>query len=106
MQRRLLNFYIAVRAQSDRIEWTFNLLTVDNLNWTETQLADSGMPPTWVVWINADAHFPVTGRLTNGCFSTQRCIRPRYAVRNIIPLSKSLVADVMEEFTARLKEPR
>ncbi|HMP83956.1 MAG TPA: hypothetical protein PKA41_14755 [Verrucomicrobiota bacterium] len=106
MQRRLLELYSAVRAQSDRVRWTFLLRTVDNITWSEEQLANSGMPPTWVVWIIANADFPTVDKHSNGCFSTHRSIRPRYAVRNITTLSKSLVADVLEEFTTRLSKYR
>jgi hypothetical protein len=104
MQRRLLNFFYATRAQSQRIEWVFFLRTVDNTLWTERMLAEKGLPPTWVLFVEADANFPYQGRFTSGCFSTQRIIRPRKAAWNILSESQSLVADVLAEFSKRLPE--
>jgi hypothetical protein len=104
MQRRLLNFFTATRAQSDRVEWIFTLRTAHNEVWTEKLLAEKGMPTDWIVSIDADARFPFVGRLSRGCFSTQRIIRPRKAAWNILAESKSLVADVLAEFSKRLPE--
>jgi len=104
MQRRLLSFFSAIRAQSDRIEWSFFLRTADNVTWTEQMLTEKGMPTTWVLSIEANANFPFAGKFSRGCFSTQRIIQPRKAIRNFAAESKSLVADVLAEFSRRLPE--
>lgn len=104
MQRRLRIFSKATRAQSERIEWSFYLRTVDGTLWTEAVLAEKGMPPTWVFSIEANANFPYQGKLSRGCFSTHRIIRPRQAAWNILSASESLVADVLAEFSRRLRQ--
>jgi len=104
MQRRLLNFFTATRAQSDRVEWSFDLHTTDNLVWTESRLATIGMPSTWVIFIHVTANYPFAGRLSRGCFTTYRIIRPRRAAWHILCDSESLVADVLAEFSKRLPE--
>ena len=101
MQRRLLNFFHAVRVRSVQIEWTFALRTVDNLHWTESLLVSKGLPPTWILFIEAHASFPFTTKLCNGCFSAHRVIRPRTAAFHIIRESEILVADVLAEFSQR-----
>ncbi len=104
MQRRLHNFFKAIRAQSDRVDWRFTLRTVDNVAWTESMLAAKGRPSTWIMFIEADANYPFMGRLSSGCFSTHRIIRPRRAAWNILRDSELLVADVLAEFSKRLPE--
>lgn len=104
MQRRLLNFFKATRELSDRVEWSFTLLTTDNQVWTESMLAAKGMPPTWVAAIHVTANYPFQGRLANGCFTLYRIVRPRQAARNILRESAALAADVLVEFSKRLPE--
>jgi hypothetical protein len=101
MQRRLLAFFAATRACSDRVEWSFTLLAQDNSTWSEAQLATSGMPPTWVVAIAATAHFPVRGKFCRGFFTTYRVLPPRHTARNLHTAAATLVADVLAEFTDR-----
>lgn len=102
MQRRLLAFFHAVRTRSVHIEWTFALRTVDNLHWPETMIVSKGLPPTWILFIEADASFPFATRRCSGCFSAHRVIRPRKVAFHIIRESEILVADVLAEFSQRV----
>ena len=104
MQRRLLHFFQATRAQSDSLEWRFHLRTVDNLMWTESMLAEQGMPAGWLLIIVADADYPFVGRTSRGCFSTHRILRPRKVAWNIPRASRELAVDVLAEFRKRLPE--
>jgi hypothetical protein len=104
VQRRLLNFFAAVRNESPQLEWSFLLLVEDAPSWTESMLATKGMPTTWVVWINATASFPFKGRFATGCLTAHRVVRPQKAARHILSESQSLVADVLAEFAGRLPD--
>jgi hypothetical protein len=106
MQRRLLIFFGAVRTQSPQLNWTFLIQTTANENWTEAMLAKHGMPPNWVSSISAEAQHPFQGKLASGFLTAQRCVFPRKAVRNIFRESRSLVTDVMTEFSGRLPNYR
>jgi hypothetical protein len=106
VQRRLLNFFNAVRNESPQLEWTFLLIVEDSQSWTESMLATKGMPTSWVVWINATASFPFKGRFATGCLTAHRVVRPKKAARHILAESKSLVADVLAEFAGRMPDYR
>jgi hypothetical protein len=102
MQRRLLNFFHATRALSDRVQWSFSLITKDNQDWPESSLVTVGLPPTWVTAIHVTAIYPHTDRFSSGFFTLYRIVRPRPVLRNIPRESSRLVADVLAEFSQRL----
>jgi hypothetical protein len=81
MQRRLLAFIAAVRAQDPRLDWRFDCLTLGRERWTEHDLATRGMPPTWLLWLHASVNLTEHTAHTTGCFSAARSIRPRAAAR-------------------------
>jgi hypothetical protein len=101
MQQRLLNFFRLVRVHNPKLRWTFYLTTITGDVWTEANLSDRGMPPVWVIWINATADFPYQTGPTSGYFTTYRVIPPRRAAWNLVRTAQDVYDDVSREFDQR-----
>lgn len=106
VQRRLLNFFAAVRNEAPQLKWTFVVITTNAEILTESMLASNGMPESWLMIISADVSCSFTGKFCSGFFTTQRTVSPRNAAFDILRESKSLVADVLAEFAKRLPDIR
>jgi hypothetical protein len=106
MQNRLLSFFGEVRNVNPQILWTFQLKTNSNESWPESMLAIKGMPTAWTVSIVADAQYQIRGKWTCGFLAAQRSISPRKAARDIMGESRTIVADVMDEFAGRISDFR
>ena len=103
VQRRLLNFFAAVRKQGEPVDWTFLLITRNDGVWTEAML-NRGLPVSWICLIEAHALCPFQMKCATGFFAAHRTVNPRKAALNIVRVSQALVADVRIEFAGRLRE--
>ena len=106
MQRRLLNFFAAVRNESPQWQWCFKLITRDDGLWTEARFIRHGLPASWICLIEAHASCSFQMKCATGFFATQRTISPRKAAWNIMRESQALVDDVRIEFAERQREQR
>jgi len=105
MQKRLLHFFITVRALDTTIEWHFHLITVDHGVYEESQLVRA-LPPAWITSLVAQASYPFTGRYCSGFLTTDRVLPPRATVRHIPTTAAALVTDVLADFAKRLPHYR
>ena len=102
MQQRLLNFFAAVRKEGDPWDWTFSLITTNDV-WTEAML-QRGLPVNWLCLIEAHASCSFQMKCATGFFAAHRTVNPRKAALNIVRESQALVADVRIEFAERRRE--
>src|SRR5471032_2123509 len=102
MQRRLLNFFVAVRKSGDPWEWNFLLITTNDGVWTEAML-QRGLPMSWICLIEAHASCPYQIKCATGFFAAHRTVKPRKAALNTVRESQALVADVRIEFAEHLR---
>jgi hypothetical protein len=103
VQRRLLNFFEAVRKAGDPWEWNFLLITTNDGVWTEAML-QRGLPVSWICLIEAHASCPYQIKCATGFSAAHRTVKPRKAALNIVRESQALVADVRIEFAERRRE--
>ena len=106
MQRRLLNFFVAVRNESPQWQWCFMLITRDDGLWTEARFIRHGLPPRWLCLIEAHALCSFQMKCATGFFTAQPTISPRKAAWNIMRESQALVADVRIGFAGRQRDQR
>ena len=106
VQRRLLNFFSAVRNESWQLQWCFTLITKDDGVWTEAMLIQRGLPVNWICLIEANVSCSFNTQRASGFFTTNRTVNPRKVAWNIVRESEALVADVQAEFAGRLWEHR
>jgi hypothetical protein len=106
MQRRLLNFFEAVRNESPQWQSCFMLITRDDGLWTEARFIRHGLPVNWLCLIEAHASCSFQMKCATGFFAAHRTVNPRKAALNIVRESQALVADVRIEFAGRQREQR
>jgi hypothetical protein len=107
VQRRLLNFFAAVRKEGEPWEWNFQIITKAAGVWTrKSMLIHPGLPVNgiWLIEVNVVCSFQI--KCATGFFAAQRTINPRKAALNIVREAQALVADVRIEFAGRQREQR
>jgi hypothetical protein len=107
VQRRLLNFFEAVRNESEPWDWNFQIITKSANVWTEkSMLIHHGLPTNeiWLIEANVTCSFQM--QCATGFYAAHRTVNPRKAALNIVSESQALVADVRIEFAGRQREQR
>ena len=82
VQRRLLNFFAAVRKEGDPWDWNFMLITTNDGVWTEAML-QRGLPVSWLCLIEAHASCSFQMKCATGFFAAHRTVNPRKAALSI-----------------------
>ena len=107
MQRRLLNFFAAVRKEGEPWDWNFQIITKSVGVWTEkSMIIYQGLPVNEILLIEVNVTCSFQLKFATGFFAAQRTINPSKAALNIVSEAQALVADVRIEFAEHLRRQR